>query len=835
MSSDTTPRQWGATEEEWTVWAHRLGLADRLLPVVSNPNLPLAEGSRLPATDRGKVPSMLARGAVVGITKWPDREFTDVDRAAWTCQPNYGIALRTGVRGGPVALVCWDLDLMVAELVDDVLLHIMQFTGAVLPVRWRANSPKVLVPMYVELPHAGEGASWGERIAKRRMQAPGEGTGAIELLGDGQQAVVAGTHPSGARIQWRWPGGRLEIPTIDADTAEGLWASLRTDLGATEGRAKDRAVLSVARDLDDACDPVLEALRDAGLVLDERADGKVFVDCPWKAEHSDGGARQDVTQAVYFPSGVGGRERRWRCAHDHCLGRGVTDFVLEVGLRGVLEAEMLDAIPLLPALPPLPAGEVIVGDAPVGPAAGAFDPERIGLRPQGDDGFVSQPDLYSEVAMAESIVQRAHGTLAYASDIATFMMFDGHRWSHDRTGRGFDLARLTAKRYALIAKNDQNLGKGARVAAQRLESARTVAGISKLVANDQRIATTMSTFDAAPWLINTPRGTLNIETGSMRPAERDDRLTMCTTVAPDWSAPRPVFDRFILEVADGDESLVDYLQTHIGYCLTGDTSLHALFAWHGTGRNGKSTLVDLMLHLAGGYAAKIPATTLMSDKNGRHPTEIAMLKGLRAAIASEVEEGAYWSESKVKELTGDAVLTARVMRGDFFSFNRTHKHIVLCNHRPRLRSADVAMVSRLKMVPFLVSFAGREDPTLPERLLAEGPAILAWMLDGAMAWHTTRRMPECDAVERATREYFAAQSTVQMWVAERCIEDPSARQSARELYADYRLWKEERGEQPVSQTLFGEQLSAKFNNIHTAKGRVYGGLLLNPAREGVGL
>ena len=49
----------------------------------------------------------------------------------------------------------------------------------------------------------------------------------------------------------------------------------------------------------------------------------------------------------------------------------------------------------------------------------------------------------------------------------------------------------------------------------------------------------------------------------------------------------------------------------------------------------------------------------------------------------EIDEGELWAESRLKELTGDTHATARYMRGDFFTFRLTHKHIIAGrDHRP---------------------------------------------------------------------------------------------------------------------------------------------------------
>ena len=81
---------------------------------------------------------------------------------------------------------------------------------------------------------------------------------------------------------------------------------------------------------------------------------------------------------------------------------------------------------------------------------------------------------------------------------------------------------------------------------------------------------------------------------------------------------------------------------------------HWLLFWHGTGRNGKNTLGELVMHILGDYAGMMPSSALMMTKTAEHKTELMSLMGKRLVISGEVEEGQFWAESRIKELTGDA-------------------------------------------------------------------------------------------------------------------------------------------------------------------------------------
>lgn len=426
---------------------------------------------------------------------------------------------------------------------------------------------------------------------------------------------------------------------------------------------------------------------------------------------------------------------------------------------------------------------------------------------------------YSELAIARDFADYYGPSYRFCAERGSWYWWEEETgtWRRDDQLRAMARVQEVCEEHARNARRDPELGGDAKCAmiARQLASSRTVRGVESLARALERVSLPAALFDRDPWALNTPGGLVDLRLGSVRPAVREDYCTRCTAVALDGVGDHPTFDRFLEEVTCGDAELVDWLQVFFGMMLTGDTSLHVLPMFIGSGRNGKSTLADLVLRIMGDYAAKIPSSVLMTDRHGnRHPTEIAQLMGIRMAVASEVDQGSFWDEAKLKELTGDDTLTARFMRGDFFSFRRTHRFLVLGNYRPQVKAVDPAIRGRLRLVPFRADFSGREDRTLPERLWSEAPAILTWMVNGAQAWADRQRLPSCKSIEVETGEYFESQSTVDNWIElELDQSDPQARTQSGALYRAYRAWKESRGEYPLSQTTWGQTMARRFRKV----------------------
>ena len=377
-------------------------------------------------------------------------------------------------------------------------------------------------------------------------------------------------------------------------------------------------------------------------------------------------------------------------------------------------------------------------------------------------------------------------------------IWDGTRWREDNKKRVFDLAVNLCRQ-----KNPE--GKSS------IGSASFARGVEEIASSRPNIAVSGSEWDCDNYLLNTPAGTIDLRTKLMRAHDPADLITKCTAAAPGSVSDGATFRKFMLEITEGDEELVRFHQVSLGACLSGAIEDHYLLFWAGEGRNGKNTLGDFAEEALGDYARTIRTSTLMSKTHQSHPEELANLQGIRIAISSEVNDGDHWDESRIKQVTGDATISARHMYGSSFTYLRTHKHLVYGNSRPQLRSTDAAIRSRIKIVPFKVSFKGREDKDLPRRLREEMGYFLQWLIEGHRMWMAAgKRLPECAAVDAESTDYFASQSTPEMWLEE-CTEvvDPLSQAISQcpksgDLYKSYAEWKKNRGEPALSQTRWAE-------------------------------
>lgn len=403
----------------------------------------------------------------------------------------------------------------------------------------------------------------------------------------------------------------------------------------------------------------------------------------------------------------------------------------------------------------------------------------------------------TETGNAERLVRRFGDRVRHISRWNRWIAWDGARWTVDggdavvqrfakETVRGLDTEVVQGVTWS---DEDRTL---LRKWASKSESASGREAMVRLARHEPAVATSHDAFDADPWLLNVPDGTVDLRTGVMRPHDPRDLLTKLAGVTPSRASGAGAWSTFLQEVTCGDAALESYLQRAVGYTLTGVTREQCLFFLYGGGANGKSTFVTTIMAALGEYACPGDHRLLLSKRGETHPTDRAALFGARLVTVPEVEQGSHWDEPLLKTLTGDDPVNARRMREDFWAFRPTHKFWVTGNSRPATRGQDEALWRRLRLVPFNATFAQRDTNILP-RLRAELPAVLAWAIDGCLAW---QREGLCapEPVRAATAAYRETQDHIGQFLRDYTVADPEGRVKRSDLRRAYEHWCDREGD-----------------------------------------
>lgn len=823
----------GATPRDWQHFDLVLGLGANLLPVVADPNAPPTPGSQVKKF--GKTPSAYDReGNAHGLREWTTRTITPADIARWSRDERLSLCVRTGPGSGVYAI---DVDIPHEEHARDVETSIENVER--FPCRERKDSGKFLLVFRMEGAHK-------KRVIKAQH-------GIIEFLGDGQQLLAAGTHPSGARYEWH--GGLPdEIPTLTPDEFEVMWAHLDGKFGIEPAPAPVKEpreapageVAAVRTVIDEATlRDLTEALAHPALVQ-AAGDNATWSEVGYAllTLGRDIGGALFAGFSQFAPNYEPGAPEAWWAQHETQEPRSDYRHIFTMAKRlGWRTTATVDDFPVLThPEASMPRPPEIIRRVPE--ALHLCTDQRNANRLQ---------DAYAKKLICvagsfhgwtgthwrrdDALVNAAAGKLSklvHTEMVAVRKVFDVAVEKNWKLGKLQETKRRDMSALHAELMSDPETAKGVQAlhkmeALQKWETeceseARQNRAINMLRRN---LNVEASMLDASPHLFNCRNGTVDLRTGKIRPHDPLDFITTCAPVNYNPEATCPQFETFLADILDAERAA--FMQRYLGYSITGETSEQKVMLHIGEGGNGKGVLFRLMKDVMGSevYFHTAPEGLLTSLSNSeRHPTEIAGLFGKRFVSAYESDENAVMREAFMKHLSGQDPISGRFMFKDFFTFVPVCKLHLQTNHEPQVRGTDRGIWRRLILIKYAHKYgtqadidAGKadrlEDVGLTARLSAEREGILAWLVRGAVEWYASGlHIPQ--SITQEVDRYRDEQDRLQQFVKDRCTLD------AREwtpfggpfgLYPAYTEWAKSQGFGILSSTKFAKELARVVPNF----------------------
>ena len=513
--------------------------------------------------------------------------------------------------------------------------------------------------------------------------------------------------------------------------------------------------------------------------------------------------------------------------------------------------------------PPLPAKEV----ERIAQSIARYEPEAVD--PAGED---PGGERYTDMANAARLADEAAGRIAHVEEMKDkWYVYDGARLNLEAKTALVPYVKAIARRlYGEAAELEEKAQRveeattkargnlSARALAEKEKeieqiqecAARRHAGADRLESRDgcyaaidlakaePSVRLKLESLDAHPTWLNTPTGTLDLQTGEVWNHRFEDYLTRITTAAYDPAATCPRWEAFLAEVIPS-KGVRSFMQRSVGLTLTDITSEQCLWFLYGLGRNGKTTFLNAIRAVLGDYAAAVPASTLMVKAHGDDKrNDVARLRGARFVAANEAEDGQQMAEALIKQLTGEDPITVRFLYAEFFEFKPAFKIFLAANHKPAIRGQDIAMWRRIHVVPFTQTIPlEKVDKALPAALAAEASGILNWAIAGFKAWQNGGLRPPKEVTD-ATDAYKDESDPLGEFFDEYTVKDPKASVLARDIYKEYEHWAQSTGVKfPMTQQTLGRQLQARGFRAgrlpaREGKARVWYGLRLRSEERG---
>jgi putative DNA primase/helicase len=509
-----------------------------------------------------------------------------------------------------------------------------------------------------------------------------------------------------------------------------------------------------------------------------RENGGLIIACPFEGEHGSG--ETGDTSTVYFPASPGGSARgAFKCFHNACSERALEDFdaALEFDPPEVLNPADLHAV----------ASYLLSSRF-------TLDGERTLVRYQGEwleferSHYINRTD--------EEIRTAAWEVLSKARKRDKFGRYVPMHPSFNQISAALDALK------AVAAMGSLSRGGGG--------------------APQERVWLDGRLEPDPRNLIVLNNGILDLTTRVLSP--HSPQLFSRNALPYAWTedAPDPLaFLKFLDEVFDGDQEQIGVLQEVFGHLVSPSTSPQKITLILGPRRSGKGTIVRLLKQLVGPLNVASPTLQTLSESFGLQP-----LLGKTVAILSDVRNASHRSsESALQNLlmiSGQDSVTVNRKNLPAWTGDLPVRFLMTANELPRLTDSSDAMLARLLVLKMPLSFEGREDPQLTERLLRDLPGILTWALDGLDRLRARGRFVQPAAGREPLESYRRLNNPIQAFLDECCVIEAEASTLLDDLYLTYRSWMSGEGRQPVAKERFSSSLVELGEGLERRRPRVEG-------------
>ncbi len=525
-------------------------------------------------------------------------------------------------------------------------------------------------------------------------------------------------------------------------------------------------------------------------------------------------------------------------------GQQITQAEIRVEAERLAEAERLSFCP--------DDGQGAPDESYIGEDTPDDGPFPVKINPQ----YILRSLGRNQIGDAELYRALHRGIYIYDHSAGQWYFWKGHYWAPDKVESaiaavqkvsrlyGIELERISWRANSALSRGEapdkkaELLEKALRRRLNELQSRSRVMDVLTLArAGDAGLSTAGDAWDLEPMLLACQNGVINLTDGTCRAGSPQDMIkTVCPVTWRGLNEPAPVWERFLMEIFDGNKELVRFMQRLSGYCLTGLTNEERYPFLIGKGRNGKTKFIEALKACMGDYAGTLSIETIMEQRNDSTPggarADLMSLQGKRLMTSSESEDGRKLNVGKTKSLTGGDGISARSPYGRYqVDFQPTHKLILLTNFEPKVPPDDFALWERVLKIPFNMCFV--DEPTAPnerkkdefikEKLQTEYSGILAWAMRGCLEWQKIGLQPP-DIVRAATDSYRAKNDSLTDFIKACC--QLTGEIQAKILFDAYNEYCQELGTKPLTINKFTEQMITKFDRYASKRKQFYIGISL---------
>lgn len=325
-----------------------------------------------------------------------------------------------------------------------------------------------------------------------------------------------------------------------------------------------------------------------------------------------------------------------------------------------------------------------------------------------------------------------------------------------------------------------------------------------------------SEMDGSP-IVACENGLLRIRDRALLPHGPEFFNLVSVPFPYDPQATAPAWEAFLRQIWPDDPESIAALQEWFGYVLSGRTDQQKIMLIKGPSRSGKGTIARVLKELVGRDNLAGPTLAGLGTNFG-----LSTLLGKPLAVISDARLSGQDSSQVVERLltiSGEDTIDIDRKYREPWTGRLPTRLMILTNELPHFGDSSGVIARRFVVLNMTVSWLGKEDTTLTDRLAEQMPGILNWALDGLARLERNGRITEPASSREAVSTMQDTASPTSAFVRECCTTGPACSVPVDALWAIWRDWAEDNGVRPGTKQMFGRNLLSVVPQLNRTRPR----------------
>jgi putative DNA primase/helicase len=205
-------------------------------------------------------------------------------------------------------------------------------------------------------------------------------------------------------------------------------------------------------------------------------------------------------------------------------------------------------------------------------------------------------------------------------------------------------------------------------------------------------------FNENPYTIVFKNGILNVNTLEFKPMTPENYESIQINANYNPNAHSPIVDEYFNTATNGNKKIETLLYEAIGYSMLKTNELQKAFLLVGSGRNGKSTFLDLIKEILGREN-----TTAISFKDLANNFRASAMNNKLASLAGDISSAPLTDSDLVKSIiSGDEIMVEQKYK-DAHAKSMFATLFFAANKLPRTPDQSFGFYRRLTLIPFIAN------------------------------------------------------------------------------------------------------------------------------------